>query len=250
MLFEKNDKLFIGRFGHLLHRHSIIHAVSTRKGGVSAAPYESLNLGINTEDVPQSVRENRSRFLEMLQVKDSQLVIPVQVHGDRVHPALSPGTVPDTDSLVTNQPGLMLSVQTADCLPVFLIDPVKPALGLVHAGWRSAAKRIASKTVRIMAESFGSDPADLLAFFGPSIGPCCCAVGKDTAGQFDPKYIREGRLDLWQCNADQLLESGMRAENIIQSRLCTVCHPEWFFSHRASGGKTGRMLGVLGLREE
>lgn len=248
MFFERKNGLYIGRFGSLLQYPNLVHGISTRKGGVSMAPYDSLNCGLNTEDNAGHVRENRRRFFDAVHLDENLLVVPEQVHGDHVRVATSSGAVSDTDAVVTRQTALFLSVQVADCLPVFLVDPVRSAVGLVHAGWRSSAKRITFATVLTMNRAFQSNSSDLVALLGPSIGPCCYSVGEETADQFDLRYFRGGRLDLWQCNMDQLLDAGLKQENIVQSRLCTVCHPEWFYSHRASEGKTGRMLAVLGYQ--
>jgi len=249
MLFERKDGLFVCRFGHLLVRRRVVHGFSTRKGGVSPAPCDSLNLGLNTDDAVDRVRQNRRRFFTAVQQDEDGTVIPVQVHGDRVRAVESPGSVPDTDAVVTDRTGLVLSVQVADCLSIFLLDPVKPAIGLIHAGWRGTAKSIARKTVQKLCDAFGGNPRDILAFIGPSIGPCCYVVGEATATSFDAKYLINGKLDLWQGNEDQLVDAGLKKENIVHSRICTACHPEWFYSHRKSGGKTGRMLAVLGIRE-
>jgi hypothetical protein len=249
MLFERSDGLWIGRFGRLLSDQRFIHGFGTRTGGVSRGPYESLNAGTHTNDAPDAVEENRRRFFRAVGMEADRLVAPRQVHGDRVHTAEEPGTVPDTDAAITGRPGLILSVQVADCAAVFLVDAKRRAAGLAHAGWRGTAFQIASKTVQAMTDVFGCNPCDLIAFLGPSIGPCCFTVGSETSGQFHPKYVRDGKLDLWQCNTDQLLQLGLKPERVVSSRLCTACHPEWFYSHRKSGGKTGRMLAVLGIRE-
>jgi YfiH family protein len=247
MLFEKHGLLFPGRFGPLLERGRFIHAFSTRRGGVSLPPYHELNLGLNTEDRPERVGENRLRFFQAVCIEPNKLVIPNQAHGDFVRLAESPGMIFNTDAVVTNKPGLVLSIEVADCVSVFLIDAEKGAVGLAHAGWRGTAKSIALKTVQLMQKAFGSSPEGMLAFIGPSIGPCCYAVGEDTASAFASRYVQGGKLDLRRANEDQLVNAGLKKANVVQSRLCTVCHPEWFFSHRASGGKTGRMLAVLGL---
>jgi YfiH family protein len=248
MLFEKKNGLFLGRFGALLKSEGVVHAFSTRRGGTSDSPYDSLNLGLNTGDAPERIEENRLRFFNASGVEEDGLVILKQVHGDSVHVAESPGTIADADASITAGPGLFLSVQVADCVSVFLVDPVKKAAGLAHAGWRGTEKAIAAKTAAKMAVAFGCSARDITAFIGPSIGPCCCEVGEETASLFPSRYVVGGRLDLWRANEDQLVDAGLRRENVIQSRLCTACHGEWFFSHRASGGKTGRMLGILGLK--
>jgi YfiH family protein len=206
-----------------------------------------LNLGFNTEDEPTSTEENRRRFWNAMFLDSSCSAIPRQVHGDRILAVNAPGIYPDTDALITNRSDLSLVVQTADCLPVFLVDPIKRAIGLVHAGRRGSARQIASKTVQAMAVEFGSAPERLEAYLGPSIGPCCYTVGKEVSDEFASKYTQDGKLDLWRVNSDQLIDAGLNPAQVESSRLCTACHHEWFFSHRISGGKTGRMMGVLAL---
>jgi polyphenol oxidase len=247
MLFEKRNGLFIGRFHGLYDRPDLVHGFSMRKGGVSSPPYDTLNLGLNTEDGTGATEENHRRFWNAMFLDSSCSAIPRQVHGDRILAVNDPGIYPDTDALITNRSDLFLVVQTADCLPVFIVDPVKRAIGLVHAGRRGSARQIASKTVRAMAGEFGSAPENLEAYLGPSIGPCCYTVGKEVSDEFEPHYIRDGKLDLWHVNSDQLIDAGLHPARIESSRLCTACHHEWFFSHRVSGGKTGRMMGVLAL---
>ncbi len=248
MLFEKKNGLFLGRFGALFRSERVDQAFGTRRGGTSDFPYDSLNLGLNTGDAPGRVEENRLRFFNASGVEENSLVIPGQAHGSEVRVAEFPGTIEDADASVTARPGLVLSVQVADCVSVFLVDSGKKAVGLAHAGWRGTEKSIAAKTVGKMTGAFGCSGRDLAAFIGPSIGPCCCTVGPETASLFPSRYINGNKLDLWRANEDQLVDAGLRRENVIQSRLCTVCHGEWFFSHRASGGKTGRMVGILWIK--
>ncbi len=223
------------------------HAFSTRRGGVSRPPFGTLNLGLNTEDDPDSVRENWVKFRVAAETDRDREAFTRQVHGDGVAVVETPGILQDTDALVTQSAGAVLVIQVADCVPVFLFDPRRRAVGLAHAGWRGSAKGIAGKTAAVMIERFGCRPADLTACIGPSIGPCCCEVGPDAAGRFPSRYLQGGRLDLWAVNRDSLITSGMDPDSIHISRLCTVCHKDWFFSHRGDGGKTGRMAAVIGL---
>ena len=250
MFFEKKGDLFIGRFAELFGNRAVFHGFSTRKGGVSDSPYNLLNLGYGTGDDKKRVDENRKRFFQALRFSEKKAAVPQQVHGNRVLRVTGPGTYSETDGLVTDTPGIGLVVQVADCLPIYLYDPGRGAVGLCHAGWKGSVYGISSKAVWEMVRQFGTEPQDLQVFFGPSIGPCCYEVGPEVAQHFSRKYISKSRLDLWRSNMDQLVDVGVKPERIVVSRLCTACHPEWFFSHRASGGRTGRMLAVLGIREK
>jgi len=226
-----------------------VHGISTRKGGVSTGPFTSLNLGTKTGDDEASVAENRRRFLEALDAVPDAMAEPEQVHGTAVAVASSAGRFPETDGLVTDRPGVLLTLLVADCLPLFLCDPERHAIGLVHAGWRGTRDGIAAGAVRLMVSRFGCRAEDMRVFVGPGIGPCCYRVGSDTASQFDPRYVRDGRLDLRRANRELLLEQGIKESSILISGLCTACHTELFFSHRAEGGRTGRMMAVFGIIE-
>ncbi|HDQ46205.1 MAG TPA: peptidoglycan editing factor PgeF [bacterium] len=250
MFFERSGSLYIGRFRELFRNRRLIHGFSTRPGGVSGVPFDTLNLGQNTSDDPGCVKENRNRFFQAVEISETQAVIPGQVHGVRIVRVTDPGIFPDTDGVITDAPGLALTVQTADCVPVFLVDPSRPAIGLVHAGWKGSALGIAAEGVRAMQEAFGSRPETLDIFLGPSIGPCCYEVGPDVAGRFEPGYVSGNRLDLWRYNVDMMIQSGARPERISTARLCTKCQPQWFFSHRARGGDAGRMLAVLAIQNK
>ena len=250
MFFEKRGNLFVGRFGQLFGNKAILHGFSTREGGVSALPYDSLNVGFQTGDLDDHITENRRRLFQALEISSERVAIPEQVHGDQIIKVDNPGRYSKADGLVTNHPEIALTVQTADCLPIFFYDPVQGVIGLIHAGWRGTVLEISQKTVTVMTHHYRTKPENLLIFFGPSIGPCCYTVGSDVAERFPEKYISEGKLDLWQCNRDQLTHMGVDFHHIIMSRLCTVCHSKWFFSHRSSGGKTGRMVAVFMLKKK
>ena len=250
MFFEKNGHLFIGRFASLFRSADVFHGVSTRMGGVSSPPYDTLNLGKRTDDTPTNVEENRRRFYRAMAVSSQNKAIPQQVHGDTIAYVPHPGTFPETDGMVTDVPGIALVVQVADCLPIFLYDSRKKAIGLIHAGWKGMMQFIVRKAVEEMVHRFHTQPQDLRVYFGPSIGPCCYEVQDDVTSHFLKKYVPEGKLNLWTCAEDQLIEAGVPKEKIEKSGLCTVCLSDWFFSHRASGGKAGRMMAVFGLVEK
>ncbi len=247
MFFERINDLHVGRFLPFFSNPSIIHGISTRKGGVSRPPYESLNLGENVGDSSCCVKENRRKFFSSLGISVKDIAFPVQVHGDVVRYARRPGTFPKTDGLVTNISNIVLTVQTADCLPVFIFDSVHMAVGLIHVGWRGCVKKITLRALDKMYSEFGSNPGDLNIVFGPSIRSCCYEVGDELTRLFPSGYVDNGHLDICLFNRDLLVKGGVRPENITATRVCTCCHQEWFFSHRASGGRTGRMIAFLAL---
>jgi len=250
MIFQRYGPQWVGRFGALLSESRLIHGFSTRKGGVSISPFDSLNLGINTPDDPNNVSMNQQRFFSLLGLSANQLSYPNQIHGDRIRVIRVPGGYEQTDAMITKTAQVALSVQVADCVPVYLFDPSVPCIGLVHAGWRGTASRITCKTVQTMIRLLKANPKSIQAFIGPSIGPCCYAVGKTVQIRFDSHYIKNQHLDLWTCNRDQCQEAGIPRRNITISGVCTRCHSQFFFSHRDSGGETGRMMAVMMLRGE
>ncbi len=232
-------------------------AFFTRLGGVSKPPFDSLNVGHTVGDDPGAVEENHRRIFEALGIFGSQIVTARQVHGlevavvDEGHQGK---VIPNTDGLLTSTPGTFLMLRFADCVPVVLYDPGKGAVGLLHAGWKGSIMGIAFKAVKLMQEAFGSRPEEILAGIGPSIGPCCYEIGDDVAELAqdfwpEPPITRtpQGRmyLDLWELNRRWLLKAGV--VRVELSGICTSCRKEEFFSHRASGGLTGRFAVVVGL---
>jgi len=247
MFFERKSDLFIGRFAQLYNQTDLLHGFSTVRGGVSCAPYESLNLGYKTDDNPGNVLENRKRFFTAVGLEQNSIVIPEQVHKDRIVCVSEPGEVPECDGILTADHGIGLIVQVADCLSLFLHDPVHHAIGLIHAGWKGTVAGIAAKAVRNMNHYFSTQAKDLHIYLGPCIGPCCYEVDEDVGKLFDEEIWIDGKLNLWLANVKQLKKEGVDPANIVSSRLCTACHTELFFSHRADHGKTGRMMAVLEL---
>jgi YfiH family protein len=243
------------------------HGFSTRTGGVSPEPYESLNLGLGTDDDPLNVIANRRAFASALGIDPTRIVVPKQSHGGRVArvSAADAGRgareyddgIPETDALVTNESGVTLALHFADCVCVFLLDPVKRAIGVAHAGWRGTAEKIVQATVEAMSGEFGSDPGTLLAAVGPAINRHCYEVGPDVASELSRVFPHDERvmtqastakwwLDLKTANRLLLLEAGLKQENIAVSDQCTSCDRDEFFSHRRDG-PTGRMGGWMAL---
>jgi len=269
-----------------------VHGFSTRQGGCSRKyGGKALNLGYTPEDTKAAVERNRSAFIAAVTGGDDWPLEDVrQVHSDLIWPRpepLSPEVQPvlTGDGLVTQVPGRLLAIRTADCLPLLLVDRKRRAVGAFHAGWRGTLKRIAEKGVGEMRRWFGSQPRDLQAAIGPGIHGCCYEVGEEVREQFSSQFayadelfsvekdsdpIRERypllflvarapghiepflpvkiKLDLVEANRRQLLAAGLRPGQITASPLCTACRSDLLFSHRAENGGTGRMMAVIGIR--
>jgi polyphenol oxidase len=258
------------------------HGFGTRSGGFSTVyGGMSLNLGWTKEDDPALIVQNRARFLHVISGILSgncapKIVTLRQVHEATVHEVgvearegrleTSEGrAVLEGDGLVTDVPGVMLAVGTADCVPVLVVDVEKRAVGAFHAGWRGTVARIAEKGVAAMRERYGSRVEDLVAAVGPSIGVCCYAVGSEVREAFGGKFGYADELfrsfgdamhvDLWEANRRQLLAAGVGADRITVVGECTACARDdkgerKYFSHRADRGVAGRMLSAVGVAEE
>lgn len=291
------------------------HGFSTRRGGVSTAyaqpsgePAADLNLGWTKEDAPANVEENRRRLIAAVAAHSQplpRLITVRQVHSDRtvilpdptlenpaepnespanlaapspLQPSPSDSTQPlcEGDGLITATPGLLLGIQTADCVPILLADTRLRVVAVFHAGWRGTVARIVERGVHSLNERFGSHPRDLSAAIGPAIGPCCYTVGEEVHTRFHAAFdytealfhaepqSRTWKLDLWQANRRQLLAAGLAPESITTLTHCTACSTidtpagtqpglqqpakaRQFFSYRAEAGRTGRMMSVIGI---
>lgn len=279
---------------------SLTHGFSTRAGGVSRCYRPSLpesigdlNLGFTKHDDAENVRENRRRFLRavasetfgryvLLQQRHTPIIRIIQSAAEATEDFLQPATMRG-DAAITDVPGVLLTVQTADCVPVLLFDPKRRVVAAFHAGWRGTLARIVERGVGTMRRQYGTDPADVLAAIGPSIGPESYNVGEEVRHEFDSQFayadalfrdvydsdpIREKypllfltarapghspigpqlHLDLWEANRRQLLDAGVAAANITVTAQDTAADTGRFFSHRAEDGFTGRMMSVIGLR--
>lgn len=240
---------------------NLCHGFSTRRGGAPAPGEHSLNLSYNSWDSPERVNENRRRLLCALNLKEAHLATLRQVHSNRVHiirdiPAQwNPS---EGDALVAQLENAALAVQVADCLPVLIADPATKAVAAVHSGWRGILAHILPVTVREMQRTFGADPANLLAAVGPGIRACCFEVGPEVAELFNrefpggrlsvPAGASPGKhlLDLCKALEMELDEAGIKPENRYDSGLCTRCNTKEFFSYRAEGTRSGRMMAVIG----
>jgi YfiH family protein len=246
-------------FTHLSGFDRLVHAVFTRHGGVSAAPWATLNVSRSVGDRAEAVTENHRRLADAIGIDRAAIATAYQVGSCgvvRVGPDDRGTIARDTDALITDTPGVPLMLRFADCLPVVVYDPVRRAAGLAHAGWRGTLAGVARQTVRAMGEAFGSRPADLIAAIGPGIGPCCYQVGPEVVAAVRTRFADAEPLlpvqpdgsrhfDLWAANVWQLVGAGVGQVNV--AGLCTACHVDEFFSHRGERGRTGRFAGVVML---
>jgi YfiH family protein len=292
---SKPARLNVLRAGNLSKISWLIHGFSTRVGGSSRAyGGKSLNLGYTKDDAKTAVDRNRQAFLRGLGATERSkrgkspsiwpLITTRQIHSDLIHFVdAETRETPSGDGLITATPGIALGIQTADCLPIILVDPKHRAVGVFHAGWRGTLKRIIEKGVGEMHRHFGTNAADIRAAIGPGIGNCCYEVGEEVRAKFESQFayaetlfhevkdsdpVREKYpllfltarapghselpkkifLDLVEANRQQLIAVGVRKRSIEASPLCTNCRTDLLFSYRAEKGKTGRMMAVVGIR--
>ena len=238
---------------------------STRRGGVSPFPENSLNLAGFDEDTAENIHENRRRFLNVFE-GNYKLTSAWQVHGDDVKVVATEQDAENTeekfDALVSDLPGILIGVKTADCVPVLIGDAEKSAFAAVHAGWRGTSQSIIRRAVEKMSEAYGSDPADLICAIGPAALCGRYEIGQDVIDAFASNFTdheryfsptREGHalVDLHLANEDQLTACGVKRANIFKSQFCTIERTDLFFSYRVEKklyGKAGRMMSVIGLK--
>lgn len=214
-----------------------------------------MNVSHKVGDDSENVKENRRRFLSALQIDESMLAIPRQDHGTSVVAVRAPGIWESTDALITATRNVYLSVTVADCVPIFLFDRINNAVAAIHAGWRGCADGIVTKAIETMSKEFHTNPAELVAFIGPSARACCYMVGEDVAGRFDDAFIcrKSGDLiflDLVGQSQSILTAMGVPSANIEVHPQCTICNPVHFHSYRRDRKRSGRMMGVIGLVDD
>ena len=248
-------------FDHLSREKSLIHAVSQKEIGEAY----SFSLALHTGEDAGEIVANRQSLARQLSVdKASVFVTANQTHSshvciidkremqgwERLEDA-----VEDCDALVTDQKNVIVTILTADCVPVLLYDPVKRVVAAVHAGWKGTEAKIVVKTIEVMEHKFGSNPSDILAGIAPAIGKCCYEVGEDVASHFSAytdaidRNGEKSMLDLPVINKSQMISAGILEEHIEMSGICTACEVETFFSYRREKGCSGRFMSMIGMRE-
>lgn len=249
------------------------YGYSSRLFGLSKGIYASMNLGLNRGDDADTVRANYRRICKAIGIPAERVVFSKQTHlcnvkkvtaKDAGNGFVRENSFSDIDALMTDETGLPLVIFTSDCVPIFLYDPGKRVIALVHAGWRGTVSGIARETVLAMKREYGSDPKNIVAAVGPSICRECFEIGPEVAEEFQTAFGGEvdakgGVLfhgqgdrfyaDLWRANEIRLTEAGVTKDHITMSGLCTMCRPELFFSHRATNGLRGSNAGFLMMEE-
>jgi YfiH family protein len=259
LFLVKNKQNYLFQFLPLLRIPGLVHAVVSRTGGESRAPFDALNLSHGVGDNPSAVRANRNRLRQMI---DGGIHIYTrQNHGTSIRTvtreAVGRGEAIQTmpapaDALISDVPGIRLLIQTADCQAVMLVDPQKRVVANIHCGWRGSVADIIGRTVLRMVAQFGCDPGRMTAAIGPSLGPCCAEFvnfKNEIPRQFWPFRVDAHHFDFWRISRHQLTAAGLMDDNVHGPGICTRCNPHLFFSYRAAH-ETGRFAALIGLEME
>ncbi len=267
-LLQKEGVTYI-EFPLLAKTGIVRHAFSTRLGGVSQGIFESMNLSFSRGDEREAVLENYRRFSKATDIPVEDMVLSKQTHTtnvrvvtaeDRGKGVLYELGYTDIDGLITNEPGVCLVTSYADCVPLFFIDPVHKAIGLSHSGWRGTVAKMGAVTLKKMAETYGTDPKDVIAAIGPSICQSCYEVSTDVADAFKAAFTDQEaadilidkhnghyQLDLHKANYYVFTDAGILPENIAVTDLCTSCRCDLLWSHRKTKGQRGGLSAFMEL---
>lgn len=255
---EKNGIIYF-EFAHFNKTGLVEHCFSTRIGGVSQAPYDSMNLAFHMGDDCETVKENFKKISAAVGFDAEKIIMTDQIHENYHHVAYD-NTQPEwVDGLITEVPGLTLTSYYADCVPLLFLDPKAKVIANAHAGWRGTSFDMAGKTVQELYYEFGCEYQDILVGIGPAISEACYEVGADVVEQLleylpiSQQYITptaEGKwnVDLVGINYERLLDIGIPAANIEVANLCTYSNPDLFFSHRRHGAARGNMAAMIMLK--
>lgn len=273
--FSNTTKFYSGKVPFFTSRMldnipGLYNAFSTKIGGISTGQYESMNLSFTVGDDPANVVENFHIFANNAKIPTNLMVYSHQTHTTNVmkvtkeHGGMGidrDRNYSDVDGIITNEPGLCLVTSYADCVPLYIVDPVKKAIGLSHAGWRGTVNNIAKNTVELMVREYGCNPADFKVFIGPSICAECYEVSEDVAEEFAKAYGKDVfekilipkdngkfKLNLHEANKRNFINEGVCSSNIEITDVCTCCNSEILFSHRATKGKRGGLCAFLMLK--
>lgn len=259
------------QFRALCEISDVVHAFSTRIGGVSTGVCSSMNLSFTREDdTRENVLENYKRMADALGVDISSFVLTYQTHSTNIRRVTTADyqkgiflerDYKDIDGFVTDEPGITLVTFFADCIPLYFVDPIRKAIGLAHSGWKGTLHGMARKMVERMQKEFGSNPSDIVAAIGPGICRECYEISMDVADCFLQHYPKEEaaaifsdfhgnhcQLDLWKANEILLLNAGILPEHVNVSNICTRCNSDLLFSHRVMGERRGNLAAFLALK--
>lgn len=268
LINEKGELIYI-TFPKLTECGAVRHVFSTRSGGVSTGDCASMNLSFNKDTNRENVLKNYEILCTAVGIDTSHLVLSHQTHTNNVlcvtkedcGTGITKPSFSDIDGLITNEPGVALVTQFADCTPLLFCDPVKKVIATSHAGWKGTVKLIGKVTVEKMISEYGSDPKDIIAGIGPCIGKCCYEVDDPVYNEIVkipflnlpevifPKDNGKYMLDLVETNRQILIHSGIKAENIDASDICTCCNSNILHSHRATKGKRGNLAAIIELKD-
>lgn len=255
-------------FNALEQTGMVVNAFSTRQGGVSVGCLESMNLGFNRGDLDENVLKNHKIFAKAVGFPYENIVTTNQTHTTNVRVVTKEDCgkgitkdrdYSDVDGLITNVPGIVLTTYYADCVPLYILDPVNKAIGLSHSGWKGTVNRIGENTLKLMNENYGTNPKDVICCIGPSICQDCYEISEDVANEFINEFGKNNkilynkgngkyRLNLWESVKQVFLDAGVEYDNIYTTDICTCCNKDELFSHRGHHGKRGNLAAFLMLK--
>ncbi|WP_347993411.1 peptidoglycan editing factor PgeF [uncultured Eubacterium sp.] len=255
-------------FNALEQTGMVVNAFSTRQGGVSVGCLESMNLGFNRGDLDENVLKNHKIFAKAVGFPYENIVTTNQTHTTNVRVVTKEDCgkgitkdrdYSDVDGLITNVPGIVLTTYYADCVPLYILDPVNKAIGLSHSGWKGTVNRIGENTLKLMNENYGTNPKDVICCIGPSICQDCYEISEDVANEFINEFGKNNKilynkgngkyqLNLWESVKQVFLDAGVEYDNIYTTDICTCCNKDELFSHRGHHGKRGNLAAFLMLK--
>lgn len=255
-------------FNALEQTGMVVNAFSTRQGGVSVGCLESMNLGFDRGDLDENVLKNHKIFAKAVGFPYENIVTTNQTHTTNVRVVTKEDCgkgitkdrdYSDVDGLITNVPGIVLTTYYADCVPLYILDPVNKAIGLSHSGWKGTVNRIGENTLKLMNENYGTNPKDVICCIGPSICQDCYEISEDVANEFINEFGKNNkilynkgngkyRLNLWESVKQVFLDAGVEYDNIYTTDICTCCNKDELFSHRGHHGKRGNLAAFLMLK--
>lgn len=255
-------------FNALEQTGMVVNAFSTRQGGVSVGCLESMNLGFNRGDLDENVLKNHKIFAKAVGFPYENIVTTNQTHTANVRVVTKEDCgkgiakdrdYSDVDGLITNVPGIVLTTYYADCVPLYILDPVNKAIGLSHSGWKGTVNRIGENTLKLMNENYGTNPKDVICCIGPSICQDCYEISEDVANEFINEFGKNNKilynkgngkyqLNLWESVKQVFLDAGVEYDNIYTTDICTCCNKDELFSHRGHHGKRGNLAAFLMLK--